>query len=585
MRGLEAALAAAGQGDEAAVRAWLDSGGQIDSCHDGVTLLTAAAGGGHEQLVATLLECGADMDRQENRGQTTALMAAALGNQHLVASRLLRAGANLNLRCAEGKTALQYAMERRTTEYHTECVEVFRDHLITVTADQQEAAMSAAGMQLMLVNVPPGMRPGDPMVVRTPTGQDYMAVIPQGVGPVSQFQTILPRSGGTTSGVAAAIGGGDGDGQPHPAVPAGHHVMLVDVPPNHHPGDKVVVRTPFGPDYMVVIPEGAGPNMPFHIAVPTGGGVANAPPLHESCSSDLLPDEVLDAAFHGDEAAVQAWIDAGGRINAPLQRWNSSTLLIAAATYGHDRLVDLLIRRGAELDHQNSYGSTALIAASTYKHQSGATIVRLLLLAGADTAVADNDGRTALQWAKECGQAECVLAFDEHAEAEAARHADALLAEEGAEEAERNKESKKAKKNRKKKGKGGRGGAAAPSQEPEVAEEEAVELAAALEDSMRLDNQAKGAPKEQGAPSSSAEVAPALKEEEPPADFICPITTEVMAEPVMAADGHSYERRQIERWLTTKSTSPLTGGELEHLFLTPNHSLRRMIREWQEAQR
>ncbi|EOD17969.1 hypothetical protein EMIHUDRAFT_61507, partial [Emiliania huxleyi CCMP1516] len=69
---------------------------------------------------------------------------------------------------------------------------------------------------------------------------------------------------------------------------------------------------------------------------------------------------------------------------------------------------------------------------------------------------------------------------------------------------------------------------------------------------------------------------------EPPDDFICPITTEIMSDPVVAADGQSYERSAIERWLATKSTSPLTSAELESKGLFPNHSLRRMIRLWQE---
>ncbi|EOD21260.1 hypothetical protein EMIHUDRAFT_241449 [Emiliania huxleyi CCMP1516] len=47
--------------------------------------------------------------------------------------------------------------------------------------------------------------------------------------------------------------------------------------------------------------------------------------------------------------------------------------------------------------------------------------------------------------------------------------------------------------------------------------------------------------------------------------------------------GHSYERSAIERWLATKSTSPMTGEALVHSFLAPNHTLRRMIREWQQA--
>ena len=78
-----------------------------------------------------------------------------------------------------------------------------------------------------------------------------------------------------------------------------------------------------------------------------------------------------------------------------------------------------------------------------------------------------------------------------------------------------------------------------------------------------------------------------MEEEEPPADFICPITTEVMSDPVMAADGHADghadERSAIERWLATKSTSPMTGEALDFTRLFPNHILRRMIREWREA--
>ena len=84
--------------------------------------------------------------------------------------------------------------------------------------------------------------------------------------------------------------------------------------------------------------------------------------------------------------------------------------------------------------------------------------------------------------------------------------------------------------------------------------------------------------------SSPAEEAPPEGEGEPPDDFICPITTEIMSDPVMAADGHAYERTAIERWLATKSTSPMTGEELGNTGLFPSHILRRQIREWQGAQ-
>jgi hypothetical protein len=73
--------------------------------------------------------------------------------------------------------------------------------------------------------------------------------------------------------------------------------------------------------------------------------------------------------------------------------------------------------------------------------------------------------------------------------------------------------------------------------------------------------------------------------EEPPDDFICPITHNLMIDPVSAADGHMYERRAIEDWLVGHSTSPMTGAELEVKMLFPNHIMRGFIRTWQEAQR
>ena len=71
--------------------------------------------------------------------------------------------------------------------------------------------------------------------------------------------------------------------------------------------------------------------------------------------------------------------------------------------------------------------------------------------------------------------------------------------------------------------------------------------------------------------------------EELPEDFVCPITQELMCDPVIASDGHTYERSALERWLQSKMTSPKSGVELEHALLFPNHLVRGMIREWQEG--
>jgi hypothetical protein len=65
---------------------------------------------------------------------------------------------------------------------------------------------------------------------------------------------------------------------------------------------------------------------------------------------------------------------------------------------------------------------------------------------------------------------------------------------------------------------------------------------------------------------------------EVPDGFECPITTDLMEDPVMAADGHSYERAAISQWLAGgRRISPLTGAKLSHTLLTPNHALKKAI--------
>ena len=61
-----------------------------------------------------------------------------------------------------------------------------------------------------------------------------------------------------------------------------------------------------------------------------------------------------------------------------------------------------------------------------------------------------------------------------------------------------------------------------------------------------------------------------------PPDFICVITQEVMRDPVIALDGHSYERDAIMEWFDRgRIVSPLTNVPLGSRYLTPNHTLRK----------
>jgi len=63
-----------------------------------------------------------------------------------------------------------------------------------------------------------------------------------------------------------------------------------------------------------------------------------------------------------------------------------------------------------------------------------------------------------------------------------------------------------------------------------------------------------------------------------PKDFLCPITLEMMENPVIAADGHSYEKAAIVHWLEMgHRNSPLNGDRLKHDTLKDNLTLKKTI--------
>lgn len=66
-----------------------------------------------------------------------------------------------------------------------------------------------------------------------------------------------------------------------------------------------------------------------------------------------------------------------------------------------------------------------------------------------------------------------------------------------------------------------------------------------------------------------------------PSSFLCPITQEVMVDPVVAVDGCVYERSGIETWFHMgHRTSPKTGLALPALTLVPEVPLRRAVEEY-----
>lgn len=71
-----------------------------------------------------------------------------------------------------------------------------------------------------------------------------------------------------------------------------------------------------------------------------------------------------------------------------------------------------------------------------------------------------------------------------------------------------------------------------------------------------------------------------------PYHFRCPISLELMRDPVTVCTGQTYDRASIEAWVSTgNSTCPVTRATLTDFTLIPNHTLRRLIQEWCVANR
>ncbi|KAM7491768.1 hypothetical protein LguiA_034689 [Lonicera macranthoides] len=71
-----------------------------------------------------------------------------------------------------------------------------------------------------------------------------------------------------------------------------------------------------------------------------------------------------------------------------------------------------------------------------------------------------------------------------------------------------------------------------------------------------------------------------------PNHFICPILKDVMEDPCVAADGYTYDRKAIEKWLEEESDkSPMTNLPLPSKNLLPNYTLLSAIIEWKSGKK
>ncbi|OMJ71947.1 hypothetical protein SteCoe_29710 [Stentor coeruleus] len=61
--------------------------------------------------------------------------------------------------------------------------------------------------------------------------------------------------------------------------------------------------------------------------------------------------------------------------------------------------------------------------------------------------------------------------------------------------------------------------------------------------------------------------------------LLCPISQELMTDPVMTPYGHCFQRKNIEAWLSNHKTCPLTNNPLEISQLVPCYTVKAIVEE------
>ncbi|KAK7290226.1 hypothetical protein RIF29_04495 [Crotalaria pallida] len=66
-----------------------------------------------------------------------------------------------------------------------------------------------------------------------------------------------------------------------------------------------------------------------------------------------------------------------------------------------------------------------------------------------------------------------------------------------------------------------------------------------------------------------------------PNHFKCPVSLELMNDPVTLSTGITYDRESIEKWIVSgNKTCPVTNQVLTNFDMIPNHAIRKMIQDW-----
>jgi ankyrin repeat protein len=168
-------------------------------------------------------------------------------------------------------------------------------------------------------------------------------------------------------------------------------------------GDAAALERSLAAGVKVDIRDAAG-RTPLLLAT-HGNHVAVAKLLIAAGADVNAKDDIQDSAYlyagaHGRTEILKMTLAAGADLKS-VNRYGG-TALIPACHYGHVDAVKVLLATRIDIDHVNRLGWTALLEAVILGDGGPVhtEIVRLLLEAGANPAIADREGVTPLEHAK-----------------------------------------------------------------------------------------------------------------------------------------------------------------------------------------
>jgi ankyrin repeat protein len=116
------------------------------------------------------------------------------------------------------------------------------------------------------------------------------------------------------------------------------------------------------------------------------------------------------ACFFGHYDVVEYLVRAGAPVNSASRNGLKAAPIQSAAAAGHEKIVELLLKHGADPNSREQAGYTPLHAAAQNGDQD---MIRTLLYGGADLTARSEDGKTPLDLAQEAGHTEAAQLLQE----------------------------------------------------------------------------------------------------------------------------------------------------------------------------